>query len=92
MAECPVLAAKSGRNEEAFQGVFLNRLSEQVKDKLATKDKLDSLDILITLAIQLDNHMLECHSESASWPQVSQAPRPPPWLSTNPASELQSST
>lgn len=49
----------SGGNEEALQRVFRNGLCEQLKDELAVKDQSNSLDMMISLAIQLDNRMLE---------------------------------
>lgn len=48
---------ETGWNKEALQGEFLNRLGEQMKDELAVKDESDSLDVLISLAIQLDTHL-----------------------------------
>lgn len=44
-------------NEEVLQGVFLNGLGEQLKNELAMKDESDSLDMLISLTIQLDNRI-----------------------------------
>lgn len=54
------LAADSGWNDESFQEVFLNRLGDQVKDKLETRDNTDTTDSQIFLATQLDNHLREC--------------------------------
>ncbi|XP_062923390.1 cadherin-1-like [Mobula hypostoma] len=48
--EFRTLAAGSGWNDEALQGVFRNGLSDMVKDELAASDDTDSLDSLISLA------------------------------------------
>lgn len=52
--EFRVLAAKSDRNEEALEGVFVSAISDRMKDELALKVESDSLDQLISLAIRLD--------------------------------------
>lgn len=51
------LAVDSGWNEESLQGIFLNSLSDQVKEELVEIDKPDTLDSLISLAAWLDNHL-----------------------------------
>lgn len=95
VAEClldfRILAAESGWNEEALQGVFLNGFSELVKGKLAVKDESVSLDRLISLTIWLGNRMREQHRERTSQSQASQADRPSPRLLANLIHELQSS-
>lgn len=95
VAEClldfRILAAESGWNEEALQGVFLNGFSELVKGKLAVKDESVSLDMLISLTIWLGNRMREQHRERTSQSQASQADRPSPRLLANLTPELQSS-
>lgn len=50
-----ILAAETGWDERALQGVFFRGLSEEVKDQLATRDETSSLDELISLSIRLDN-------------------------------------
>lgn len=44
------LVADSGWNSKALQGVFLNGLSDQIKDEFAAKDDPVGLDPLISLA------------------------------------------
>lgn len=82
-----VLAAESGWDEEALQGVFLNGLCKQMKDELAMKDKSYCLDTLISLAIWLDKCMQERNlglsSSSFTSPVVSQ---PNPRASVQPLS------
>lgn len=43
----------------ALQGVFIQDLSEEIKDELAAIDETDSLETLISLSIRLDNHLRE---------------------------------
>lgn len=63
--ECCILATESGWNEEVFQVVFLSGFNGQVKNELSLKDESDSLDMLISLGIRLDNRMWEWCRESA---------------------------
>lgn len=48
VAECSVefrsLGANSGWNDESLKGVFLNGLSDQVKDELAARDEPDTFN------------------------------------------------
>lgn len=52
-----VTAADSGWNEEALKSAFLNSLSDQLQDQIATRDEPGSLDDLVNLAIRLDNRL-----------------------------------
>ncbi|KAF7646963.1 hypothetical protein LDENG_00179570 [Lucifuga dentata] len=70
-----VLAAKSGWNEEALQGAYLQGLSKQIKDELAARNEKDSLDSLISLSIRLDNQLQERCRERAGRPVLSPASR-----------------
>lgn len=54
-----ILAAEAGWDENALMTVFINGLSEQMKDELAVKDDFKDLDSLISAAIKLDNRMRE---------------------------------
>ncbi|XP_035258090.1 uncharacterized protein LOC118219206 [Anguilla anguilla] len=57
-AEFRTIAAESGWNDTALQGVFRDGLSEALKDELAAGDDPDNLDALIALlAIKLDNRL-----------------------------------
>lgn len=70
------MAAESGWNAEALQGVFLKGLSEQVKDELVARVDPASLDILISLAIRTDNRLCERRRERASHQFSTQGPLP----------------
>lgn len=59
-----------------MQGVFLQGLSEELKDKLVVRDETFSLDELISLAIRLDNHLRECRRERRKVSGVSSSPEP----------------
>lgn len=91
--EFRLLAAGSGWNDSALRGVFLQGLSEQLKDELAVKNESASLDSLISLAVRLDNWLRERRRERSSQPFAtrpfdpsSSAPRQPlPALSRTPA-------
>ena len=61
--EFRILAAESGWNDTALQGIFLKGLSEELKDELATRDEPDSLEALIHLTIRLDNRIRERRRE-----------------------------
>ncbi|XP_032364699.1 uncharacterized protein LOC116679100 [Etheostoma spectabile] len=63
------LAADSGWNEEALRGVFINGLTEVIKDELAVRDEPDSLDKLVSLAIKLDNRLRERRRERGGPPR-----------------------
>lgn len=60
-----ILAAESGWDQSAFQGVFFKGLSEEVKDELAVRDETTPLDAHIDLAIHLDNKLRERRRERA---------------------------
>ncbi|KAK0141858.1 Retrotransposon-like protein 1 [Merluccius polli] len=57
--EFRTLAVESRWNEEALQGVFLNALCNDVKDKLTTWEESSDLEYLIALAIRMDNRLRE---------------------------------
>uniref|UniRef100_A0A8C6WL95 Retrotransposon gag domain-containing protein n=1 Tax=Neogobius melanostomus TaxID=47308 RepID=A0A8C6WL95_9GOBI len=69
------LAAEAGWDDTALQSVFINGLSEQLKDELAVKDEFVDLDSLIYVAIKLDNRLRECRRDKAL-PQSSHFPTP----------------
>ncbi|KAJ8271735.1 hypothetical protein COCON_G00105940 [Conger conger] len=54
-----ILAAQSGWDEVALQGVFLSGLTDKLKDELAVRDETSSLEELIDLATRLDNRLRE---------------------------------
>lgn len=62
------IAATSGWDKEALIVCFQNGLSEIIQDELATKDPPDSLEVLIDMAIRLDNRLRErvCSRKLAS--------------------------
>uniref|UniRef100_A0A8D0CUG7 Gypsy retrotransposon integrase-like protein 1 n=1 Tax=Sander lucioperca TaxID=283035 RepID=A0A8D0CUG7_SANLU len=70
--EFRTLAAVSGWNDEALQGVFINALSETLKDELVSHDESPTLDNLISLTIRLDNRIRERRRER-------RALNPKPW-------------
>uniref|UniRef100_A0A8C9X8K7 CCHC-type domain-containing protein n=1 Tax=Sander lucioperca TaxID=283035 RepID=A0A8C9X8K7_SANLU len=77
--EFRTLAAVSGWNDEALQGVFINALSETLKDELVSHDESPTLDNLISLTIRLDNRIRERRRErsvSSKQPACRQ-PTPP---------------
>lgn len=45
--------------------MFIQGLSEDIKDKLADRDETDSLETLISLSIRLDNRLRERRRERA---------------------------
>lgn len=53
------MAEEIGWDDSALKGIFVNSLSDFLKDQLATRDEPDSLDGLISLAIRLDNRLRE---------------------------------
>ena len=61
-----ILAAESGWDDEALQGVFLRGLAENIKDELAARDETNNLEELITLATRLDNRLRERRREKSS--------------------------
>lgn len=52
-----ILAAGTGWDEAALQGVFSQGLAENIKDELAAWDNTTSPEELISLAIRLDNRL-----------------------------------
>ena len=64
--EFRTLAAESGWNEEALQGVFLGALSDEVKDQLTSREEEVGLDQLIALSIRVDNRLRERRRERGS--------------------------
>lgn len=52
-----MLKTDSRWNDEALQGVFLQGLSDDIKNKLVAMDDPQGLDPLVSLATQLDNHL-----------------------------------
>ena len=59
------LAAESGWNEEALLGAFYKGLNENLKDELAARDDVATLERLIELTIRLDNRLRERRRERA---------------------------
>jgi len=53
------LAEESRWNDSALQGVFLNVLSEPLKDELALRDTPPELNSLVSFTIRLDNYIRE---------------------------------
>lgn len=66
--EFRTLSAEAGWDDAALQTVFLNGLSEQLKDELALKDDSSDLDSLISTAIRLDNRLRERKRERNTRP------------------------
>lgn len=56
-------AAECGWDQAVLQGVFLKKLSEEIKDELAARDETTSLEELIKLATQLDSWFKERQRE-----------------------------
>uniref|UniRef100_A0A674MXQ5 Gypsy retrotransposon integrase-like protein 1 n=1 Tax=Takifugu rubripes TaxID=31033 RepID=A0A674MXQ5_TAKRU len=54
-----ILAARSGWNDAALQGVFTQGLSDDLKDELAAREQPETLEALIGLATRLDNRLRE---------------------------------
>lgn len=75
--EFRTLAAEAGWDNVALQSVFVNGLSEQLKDELALKDDEDNLDSLISTAIKIDNRLRERRRERANRPSPVQRNAPP---------------
>lgn len=60
-----ILAAESGWDNTALQGVFMKGLNDRVKDELAARDETTSLEELISLATRLDNRLRERQREKS---------------------------
>ncbi len=73
-----ILSAESGWEEVALRGVFVQGLSEELKDELATRDEPDSLEELISLAIKIDNRLRERARERSRRPKTLATPTPSP--------------
>lgn len=54
-----ILMARSGWNNAALQGVFIQGLAVELKDELAAREESEDLEMLISLVIQLDNRLRE---------------------------------
>ncbi|KAI2655590.1 Transposon Tf2-6 polyprotein [Labeo rohita] len=90
--EFRIIAAESGWNDVSLQELFLNGLSDRIKDELAVKDRCDSLDSLVSLSITLDNRLRECRREKVSNANSSTFPRSTTWSLAKDVTELPSST
>lgn len=66
--EFRTLAAESRFNEEALQEVFVDGLSESLKDVLASRDEPNSLDALVSLAIRIDCRLRERGRQRRDYP------------------------
>jgi len=55
--EFKTLAADAGWDDAALWGLFLNGLTEQLQDELATRDETGNFKGLVSRAIQLDNRL-----------------------------------
>lgn len=60
------LAADSGWNDTALEGVFLQGLSDQLRDELALRDRPRGLTALVSLAVTLDNRLRERRRDRAA--------------------------
>lgn len=75
--EFRTLAADSKWNDEDLKGAFLNGLSEQLTDELASRDEPTNFDYLVSLAIRLDNRVRERRRERAGRPHTPLSSREP---------------
>lgn len=73
-----VLAAGSEWNNASLRGAFYRGLCDLVKDELAARDEVDSLDALIALATRVDNRL---RHERVHIPVSSHPLRSPPTTS-----------
>jgi len=55
--EFKTLAADAGWDDVVLRGLFLNGLTEQLQDELATRDETGNFKCLVSLAIRLDNRL-----------------------------------
>ena len=53
------LAADANWDGAALKAVFLNGISEQLKDELAARDEPSDVSSFVSLAIRLDNRLRE---------------------------------
>ena len=88
--EFRTLAAESGWNDEALQGVFLNALDDVVKNELVSREDPTGLDQLIALAIRVDNWLHERHRERTFQPPPSSISLPPAASRSQPPSPFYS--
>lgn len=65
-----ILTTEARWDDLALQTVFVNRLTEQLKDELALKDNAVGLDSLLSTAIRLDNRLREWRREIYNRPAV----------------------
>lgn len=68
-----ILAAESGWDDTALQGVFIKGLNERVKDELAARDETNSFEELISLTTRLDNRLRERQREKTGRQVLSHA-------------------
>lgn len=54
-----ITAEEAGWDKLALCGIYVNFLSDQLKDQLTTRDDPGSLDELISLSIKIDNRLKE---------------------------------
>ncbi|KAI2649094.1 Transposon Tf2-9 polyprotein [Labeo rohita] len=87
-----IIAAEPGWNDVSLQELFLNGLSDRIKDELAVKDRCDSLDSLVSLSITLDNRLREHRREKVSNANSSTFPRSTTWSLAKDVTESPSST
>lgn len=73
-----ILAAESGWDDTALQGVFMRGLTDGVKDELAARDETNSLEELISLATRLDNRLRERQREIERVVREAQTTQPDP--------------
>ena len=69
------LAAEAGWDDAALQTVFINGLSEQLKDELALKEDSNDIDSLVSTAIKIDNRLRERRRERSTKQFSSTTPR-----------------
>ena len=75
--EFRTLEVGAGGTEEALQGVFLNALGSDVKDKLTSHEESSDLEHLIALAIRVDNRLRERCRERAIRSSPTSSSMPP---------------
>lgn len=61
-----ILALRARWNDNALKGCFVNSLSEQLKDQIATSDEPETLNDLINLAIRIDYRLQDRNRERNS--------------------------
>ncbi len=73
--EFRTLAVESGWNDESLLAVFINGLSERLKDELVTHPEPVNLDNLIALTIRIDNRCRERRRQKQHSPASEVIPR-----------------